>query len=628
MNIFIGSIYPQYLFEELVNREQFVDYPANVFQHSLLKGLDEHINDLRVITSPVIRSKRAAVKDICSPSMFSHKGTDKHQDLYVGTLPIPGLQIIAEFWKVYRTLKKELKGSKQKNYLIIYALHSPFLLSAVLLRKRISCSCVVVPDLPEFMSGLDGFWRKLGKKIDRNIINFCLKRLDSYALLSPYMREKLPMKNKPWVLMEGIYDTTAKPENIQRCKERVIFYGGNLSSRYGILELLEAFRGIDKENYRLWICGDGDSREYVKRMAEEDDRVKYFGIVSHQQVLEMQQQATVLINPRSSEGEYTKYSFPSKTMEYLASGTPTIMCHLPAIPQEYDEYLYYITDESAEGIKKKLLEVCEKPQQELEEFGQKAADFIMKQKNAFTQAQKIKDVMRRSHREERTSFFCEPMTWIHAALIIGTLLSIWAIGAIELDLFPRFSINEGEVLTSDSLNRTFLGLSYSYLAGIFVYLLTVPFPQFAYRRKMKLVVRKNIKGIGEHLHNMLMEFCAISGEVRNPNLDDEDDCRDLIINNDWSQLARLPAHWGKKVKTAFHSDYKSMQDFIDVFVNDYKDVMSTKQLLLLENIRHSNLGSFLDFGGEVVTDYSTYAKKEMAELFCDILRWYKELERS
>ena len=393
MVIYIGSIYPLTLLNELVERKQFLDYPANVFQQSLLKGLDEHITDLRVISSPVIRSKRAAVNDICGPLKFSHKGTDKHQDLYVGTLPIPGLQIIAEFWKVYRTLKKELKGLKQKNFVIVYALHSPFLLSVVLLRKRIDCSCIVVPDLPEFMTGSAGFWRKLGKKIDRIIINFCLKRLDSYALLSPYMREKLPIKNKPWVLMEGIYDTTAKPENIQRCKERVIFYGGSLSGRYGVLELLGAFREIDKENYRLWICGDGDAREEVIRAAKEDGRVKYFGIVSHEKVLEMQQQATVLINPRSSKGEYTKYSFPSKTMEYLASGTPTIMCHLPAIPLEYDEYLYYITDESSEGIKNKVLEVCEKPQEELDEFGKKAADFIKTQKSAYVQAQKVKEML-------------------------------------------------------------------------------------------------------------------------------------------------------------------------------------------------------------------------------------------
>lgn len=394
MNIFIGSIYPQRLLEELVKREQFVDYPANVFQHSLLKGLDEHIADLRVITSPVIRSQNAAVKDICKPSIFSHKGNGSHQDIYVGTMSIIGLQLVVELWRIYRALRRELRGSKRNNYVIIYALHTPFLLSVVLLRKSFTCSCVVVPDLPEFMTEAAGFWRRLGKKMDRSIISFCLKRLDCYALLSSYMREKLPIKNKPWVLMEGIYDTTANPNNIQRSKERVVFYGGSLSRRYGILRLLDAFRGIDKESYRLWICGDGDAREEVIRAANEDDRVKFYGIVSHQQVLKMLQQATVLINPRGSDGDYTKYSFPSKTMEYLASGTPTIMCHLPAIPSEYDEYLYYITDETAEGIRQKILEVCEKSQRELDEFGERASAFIKNKKNTFVQAGKIVDMMK------------------------------------------------------------------------------------------------------------------------------------------------------------------------------------------------------------------------------------------
>lgn len=393
MNIYIGSIYPQPLLEELVKRGQFVDYPANVFQHSLLKGLDEHFLNLKVISSPVIRSSFFDVKDICQKTQFSHDGDEYARDFYVGTLALPGFQFIAEFWKVYSTLKKKLKSSKQSNNVIIYALHSAFLLPVVLMRKRITCSCVVVPDLPEYMTGEGSLIRKIGKRIDRHIINYCLKRLDCYALLSPYMQEKLPIGNKPWVLMEGIYDSSSLPTGIVRNKERTILYTGSLSRRYGILELLEAFSGIEGDNFRLWICGDGDGKEDVIKNADHDSRIKYFGIVSHEYVLELQQKATVLINPRSSIGEYTKYSFPSKTMEYLASGTPTIMCHLPAIPKEYDEYLYYITEENSIGIRNTLLEVCNKSQLELDDFGQKAAIFIRSQKSAFVQAQKVKNVM-------------------------------------------------------------------------------------------------------------------------------------------------------------------------------------------------------------------------------------------
>lgn len=392
MNVFLGSIYPQPLYDELVKRKQFVDYPANVFQHSLLRGLDNHIQDIRVVTSPVIKSTYSEVKDLCKGYAFSHNG-ECEKDIYVGAYPLPGLQMIVELWKVYWTIHKLIRNEK-RNVLFIYALHSPFLIAAVLLKRKVTCSCVIVPDLPEFMSRQDNVIKKFAKKVDRSIINFCLKRLDSYVLLSPYMRDKLPIKNKPWSLMEGIFDTTSIPQNEQKCEERVILYCGNLSRKYGVIDLLTAFSQINKDNYRLWICGRGDAETEIIQKAKKDYRIIYKGVVSHEEVLSLQQQATVLINPRSSRGEFTKYSFPSKTMEYLASGTPTIMCHLPAIPKEYDEHIYYIKDESVEGIKAKIEEVCEKPQQELDTFGKRAAEFIRKNKNAYVQAQKVVDMIR------------------------------------------------------------------------------------------------------------------------------------------------------------------------------------------------------------------------------------------
>lgn len=393
MIIFLGSVYPKGLLDELMKRKQFADYPANVFQHSLLKGLDKYYSDLIVVSSPVIHSSYSSVKDIIKKESFSHKNEGEKKDFYVGTLPVPGLQMVSELCRIYRTIMRLTRKAKSNPNLIIYALHSPFLLASVLLKRRINYSCVVVPDLPEYMSIQGGFIKKIGKKIDRQIINFCLKRLDSYVLLSSYMREKLPIRGKPWKLMEGIFDSTSVPRGLQKCNERVILYCGNLSKKYGILDLLKAFSQISKDNYRLWLCGRGDGEADVIETAKVDDRIVFYGVVGHDVVLRMQQQATILINPRSSSGEYTKYSFPSKTMEYLASGTPTVMCHLPAIPKEYDNYIYYIEDESIAGIKAKIEEVCEMPQPELDEFGDRAADFIKTQKNAYVQAKKIVDLI-------------------------------------------------------------------------------------------------------------------------------------------------------------------------------------------------------------------------------------------
>ena len=267
MNIFLGSIYPKQLLEELTRRGLFADYPADVFQHSLLNGLDENISELRVVTSPVIKSSFSHVKDLCKGYSFSYRDDNPESDIYVGTCPVPGFQMLVELWKVYWTIHKQVK-KKKANSLIVYALHSPFLLAAVLLKRKFNCTCVVVPDLPEFMSHQSSLIKKIGKKVDRAIINLCLNRIDCFALLSPYMRDKLPIQNKPWVLMEGIFNTHTIPRNVAKCKNRVILYTGNLSRKYGILELLEAFTSIDKENYQLWICGRGDGDTEVKEKAE------------------------------------------------------------------------------------------------------------------------------------------------------------------------------------------------------------------------------------------------------------------------------------------------------------------------------------------------------------------------
>lgn len=393
MIIFLGSVYPDSLFSELRNRGLFIDYPANIFQQSLLNGFDAHDKELKVITSPVIKASYSSVKDICRGYLFSHKNKSDRKDIYVGTTPIPGVQLLSELVRVYRATRRIVYESHGKNALIIYALHSPLLLSSVLLRNKVSCTCVIVPDLPEYMSSHSSLIKRLAKRLDRSIINFCLKRLDCYVLLSPYMREKLPIQGKKWALIEGIYDSSHEREAHIKHEEKIILYTGNLSRRYGIIDLLDAFEQIKKDNYRLWICGDGDGKTDVIQRSESDKRIVYYGVLSHDKVLSLQRQATVLVNPRKSTGEYTKYSFPSKTMEYLASGTPTIMCHLPAIPKEYDDYLFYIENENVEGIKERIEEVCEMSDDELDAFGIKAANFISSKKNSIYQTKKIMDLI-------------------------------------------------------------------------------------------------------------------------------------------------------------------------------------------------------------------------------------------
>ena len=104
-------------------------------------------------------------------------------------------------------------------------------------------------------------------------------------------------------------------------------------------------------------------------------------------------EATLLVNPRPTDEEYVKYSFPSKTMEYMASGTPVLTTVLPGMPKEYHPYVYLLEDETAEGIAKKLKLVMAESDEVLFHKGQRAREFVLEQKNNVIQGKKILDML-------------------------------------------------------------------------------------------------------------------------------------------------------------------------------------------------------------------------------------------
>ena len=100
------------------------------------------------------------------------------------------------------------------------------------------------------------------------------------------------------------------------------------------------------------LCGDGDARPYVEEQIKKDSRIEYKGVVTSSVANEYINSADVLINPRSNSEEYTKYSFPSKNIEYLMTGKTVVAYMLDGMPKCYENYVYIIPDEcySFEGV--------------------------------------------------------------------------------------------------------------------------------------------------------------------------------------------------------------------------------------------------------------------------------------
>lgn len=390
--IYIGSDCNDEMIAELKQINSHIDYPGITFQRALLKGLDYYYPELNVISTPVISSYPKAKKVHMPTSMYCRHTENKGVSICTGLINLPVMKMFSKFFRVRKHIKKLLSDDNNAR-VVIYALHSPFLLATASMRHKLKEICVVVPDLPEYMTSKSSLFTRLGKALDRKIIDFCIKKFDCFVLLSPYMRERLPIDGKKWVQIEGIYESEQNNITVEKDSHKAILYTGALSYKYGIKELLDAFSMTQCPDYRLWIRGDGEALNDVKEYAKNDKRIIWFDRMSKEDLTRLQKSATLLINPTFSTIESTKYFFPSKTMEYLASGTPVLMSKLPCLPDEYDEHVYFLEEQTIEGLKQSMEEVLSKSKEELDEKGKKASKFIYEQKNSIVQAKKIVDMM-------------------------------------------------------------------------------------------------------------------------------------------------------------------------------------------------------------------------------------------
>ena len=260
-------------------------------------------------------------------------------------------------------------------------------LAAARLRRR---PCIgIVTDLPEMLSG-SGMSIRLSQ--------FVIRHCTGYVFLTQTMNDRLNPDGKPYVILEGHADIAmgqVSPSLEEKHKPRVCLYAGGVSRDYGLAELVEGFRLANLPDTQLHIYGPGDYVPELERIARQDSRIVYGGMLLSSQVVQREREATLLVNPRPTGEEFVKYSFPSKTMEYMASGTPVLTTDLPGMPPEYHDYVYRIFREDAPGIAQALTQVLCHSDQELLEKGQAARDFVLREKNNVTQAKKILDLLER-----------------------------------------------------------------------------------------------------------------------------------------------------------------------------------------------------------------------------------------
>lgn len=399
--LFLGGPFPAEMEADiLTNSKGAVHYAANKFQWNFIDGFQSIPDlDFRILSAPFVGTFPKEYRKLFVKGLRNtYKNTVPGE--YVPFCNLWGYRNLSRKRALIKRIKNFAFDKEPEKVIIVYSPHTPFLQAAVYAKKKDPSVhiCLIVPDLPEYMNlfAKKSLAYRLMKKIDIRVFQKHLEYVDSFVLITEPMKEKLGVGTRPYVVVEGTVNLPgALPAPVVHSSsdKQTIVYAGTLKQKFGIMNLVEAFHRMENTNIELVICGRGDTEEAIDKYASEDKRIRHLGQVSAEESAALIASATLLVNPRQNNEEYTKYSFPIKTMEYLLSGVPVIAYELDGMPEDYKEYIFFPEVESIEGLRDKIEEVLNLPEKTRLEFGLRARDYVIRTKTSGVAASKIMNMI-------------------------------------------------------------------------------------------------------------------------------------------------------------------------------------------------------------------------------------------
>jgi glycosyltransferase involved in cell wall biosynthesis len=325
---------------------------GNKMQLGIIKGLYSMNKEIEVTSSYPHKMFKVKGK-IFIPGKKSFIGRSINIR-YVPYINVVFLKQITIFIGYLITLLIWCSKNRGDKALVVYNTLSYVALPVIIAGKIFKCKTFcVVADLP-----IKGIKKSIVQRIEDRMEIGLINKFNGLIPVTKHIQADFA-PNTPFIVVEAGFEDVEEEVAMQQSTNQLrrnknVVYTGTLNSLSGIELLLEAFSKIRVENAQLHIYGSGDKEEIVNSYVANDERIFFHGKISNEKIVEIQKNADLLVSPRLIDDFTTKYTFPSKVLEYITSGKPVLSNKLPGIPNEYDNLINFArtsdTDEWAKMI--------------------------------------------------------------------------------------------------------------------------------------------------------------------------------------------------------------------------------------------------------------------------------------
>jgi glycosyltransferase involved in cell wall biosynthesis len=235
----------------------------------------------------------------------------------------------------------------------------------------------------------------LSRRLEARLHHASIRRFDGIVALSPYTLTDYG-GGAPGLLLEGgvAADLTAARFDARAGgqvpgRPTRLAYTGRLTETAGIDLLLGAFALLEGAGWRLTITGWGEGAARVGAAAAADPRIEYLGRVERSRVLEVYARADILVNPHLTAPRSARYAFPSKLLEYLATGRPTVTTALPWIAAEYGGHCRLLREETPAALAATVSDLAAVPEPARLAAAAAARSWVLKEKSWDAQGERL-----------------------------------------------------------------------------------------------------------------------------------------------------------------------------------------------------------------------------------------------
>lgn len=300
--LFCGTMVP----EHVEYQTRGISAAGSRFQNNMIKNMRElghEVYQCSFLAIPVTSKMRTRLENEAKIEDNKVQYVFKERNVAAGVV------------KYYKSL---LKVIKNVDIIICYNIVYAWLLLPYLAKCKRKKGIAIIADYSDSIS-YKGIISKLYAKLQL----WSMRQFDTVVGLSANIRSKLRKKQK-FILMEGGIDQAFYDAFSYQARRQpspyILMYSGLLSQVTGVDLLLEVMQRVSRQDIKLVITGKGPLEKEVRKASMVDTRICYKGHLTYEEYMEQLQNADVLINPRNMNIPENQNNFPSKIMEYLATG--------------------------------------------------------------------------------------------------------------------------------------------------------------------------------------------------------------------------------------------------------------------------------------------------------------------